>query len=282
MTDLINAARNGVNFLGDVPGYQLHSGECTDDMIDTNYHGDDIEDLEALRNSYDKFDLPLIDYARLHNLTTDYVSWNPLNSELIPAPSPDAQSDLEDPKGALNIGLLVSLGALDGNTVHEKLDVDKAAAELLTFPIKLDKCEDGPDECELTRPTLFRDIKIEPAILLGDPDRDVARLVERNTVRISIDGMEMFAEDTIHDPGFISPQRDAEMRIKLEEEADEKLDVDRSAMELLGLVHDEFFTGGLGDLEILPERKTVRSVLENVKAMLIKLRFASRLQKYHP
>ena len=113
------------------------------------------EDLNALRNDYAQFDLSLVECARLHGLTSNYLSHNPLDSDLIPGPPADWQADLEEPEDTLNIGVLVTLGALNGHTAHEKLDIDKKAAELLASVIKLVEEDDSLDKWQHEYSTRF-------------------------------------------------------------------------------------------------------------------------------
>ena len=198
-----------------------------------------------LRAGYGQFELSLVAYARLHELTADYRSQHPLASDLCPVLPADWKFDLNDPEGALNINLLVTLGGLNGHNTHEKLDIGKDAAELLSSVFRLAQSGDSIDEfmCDFAPP--FRDLKLEEPMLMSDAEVDLMRLIHRNTATISSDGMKPFPEDEIQDPGFLGPQKHAAMHANLEEHANEKLDIDRPTMEYLnGICHQLSLDGG--------------------------------------
>ena len=215
------------------------------------------EDAE-LRTGYSQFELPLVAYARLHELTADYRTQHPLAFDLCPVLPADWKFDLNDPEGAPNINLLVTLGGLNGNTAHEKLDIGKDAAELLSSVFRLAQSGDSIDEfmCDFAPP--FRDLKLEEPMLMSDAEVDLMRLIRRNTATISSDGMKPFPEDEIQDPGFLGRQEDAAMFAGLEEHANEKLDIDRSTMEYLIKICNQLSLDGDGDMETdLVRRKVI-------------------------
>jgi hypothetical protein len=243
--------------------------EGQQDWQSSDHESNSQEDIDALRNGYAQFELPLVEYARLHGFTSSSLSHDPLNSDLVPRPPADWQTDLEDPESALNIGVLVSLGALSGHTAHEKLDIDKKAAELLASVIKLGQEDDSLDAWQDDCSARFKDLKLEEPMLLSDPQLDLMRLKRRNVAVLSTDGMQPFANEEIEDPGFVSPEEDAAMRDELEEHANEKLDIDRSTMEYLGEIYNMLSQEDHDDLELLLSHRKARTILSALKTELI-------------
>ena len=235
------------------------------------------EGVELLRAGYGQFDLPLVAYARLHGLTTDYLSQHPLTSDLCPGLPADWKSDLEDPEGTPNIGLLVSLGALNGRTLHEKLDIDKDTAELLSSVFKLAQSDDTLDEPVYSYTPSLRDLKIEEPMLMSDAELDLMRLVRHNTVTISSNGMRPFPKDEIQDPGFLGLQKDAAMLGDLEKRTDEKLDIDRSTMQYINDICSELSLDGHDDMEtpLLGRKVNLTSCSFTIKANMNMTRFPS-------
>ena len=239
---------------------------------------------EDLRNDYAQFDLPLVEYARLHRITLNYLYHNPLEPDLVPRPPADWRTDLEDPESTLNIGVLVTLGALNGHTAHEKLDIDKEAAELLASVIKLgqeyDFLDDWQDDC----PTRFKDLELEEPILLSDPQLDLLRLKRRNLAVISTDGMQPFVDHEIEDPGFISLEKDAAMREQIKDGEAEKLDIDRPTVEYLAEICNMLSQDEEDDEDMLSRRKAC-TPSSTWRTELIRRRLAfqvpRRLHYYH-
>jgi hypothetical protein len=231
--------------------------QCKHTMQDPCDETFDYEDVE-LRAGYGQFELSLVAYARLHGLTADYRSQHPLASDLCPVLPADWKADLDDPEGTLNIDLLVTLGALNGHTTHEKLDIGKDAAELLSSVFKLAQSGESIDEfvCDYAPP--FRDLKMEDPMLMSDAELDLMRLIHRNVATISTHGMQPFAEEEIQEPGFLGPRKDAAMRANLEECANEKLDIDRSTMEYLNEICNQLSIDGDDGMEThLIRRKVI-------------------------
>jgi hypothetical protein len=239
-----------------LPSFSIDYTEEPQNRQSPDYESGSPEDL---RNDFAQFNLPLVEYARLHRLTTDYLSHNPLDSDLVPGPPADWRTDLEDPESTLNIGVLVSLGALNGHTGHEKLDIDKEAMELLAYVIKLGQDDDSFDEWQDDCSARFKDLKLEEPILLSDPQLDLMRLKRRNMAVLSTDGMQPFADEEIEDPGFISPEKDAAMDDELERDEIEKLDIDRSTVEYLGEICNMPSQDEDDDIEMLLSGRKVRT-----------------------
>ena len=235
------------------------------------------EGVELLRAGYGQYDLPLVAYARLHGLTTDYLSQHPLTSDLCPGLPADWKSDLEDPEGTPNIGLLVSLGALNGRTLHEKLDIDKDTAELLSSVFKLAQSDDTLDEPVYSYMPSLRDLKIEEPMLMSDAELDLIRLVRHNTVTISSNGMRPFPKDEIQDPGFLGLQKGTAMLGDLEKRTDEKLDIDRSTMQYINDICSELSLDGQDDMEtpLLGRKVNLTSCSFSIKANMNMTRFPS-------
>lgn len=201
----------------------------TDDMDHASGSGSDAE----MQDDDDGLDLPLVEYARLHGLTLNYLHQDPVEPELIPRIPATWQDALEDPASRMNIGLIVSLGALNGQTTNEKLDVDKETASLLSSVFKLSKDDDDLEtllEKDLIR---FNDLKLEEPILATDPDIDLSRLSERNTVTISTDGMQPFPRKEIVESKFLPGKSDAALKTELERRIEERLDMDKTTAEYL-------------------------------------------------
>jgi hypothetical protein len=233
-----------------------------DDQRDRQLEGSTItgeHDVETLQRDFAQFDLPLLEYARLHGLTTDHMSTDPFASNLIPLPPADCAADLEDSESLTTIGLLVSLVALKGHTVHERLDINKDAAELLASAFKLNQDDSFLDEWWDERSIRFNDLKVEEPILQSDPELDLIRLVQRNTAEIRADGMELF--QNIQEPEFISLEKDAAIRQSLMEMENERLDIDRSTIEYLSEICKQLEGNGADDTGLLSTRKVFMLLL---------------------
>lgn len=218
------------------------------------------EDVEWLCASFAQFNLALVEYARLHGLTTNYLTHNPLDSDLVPPLPASWQADLEDPEGPVNIGLPVCLDALNGYTDHERLDIDRDSADLLASAIKLGQDDDFLDGWVDEQANRFKYLKVEEPILRSDPELDLICLRRRNTPTVSADGMQPFADREIQDLPFISSERDAVMLELLKESVDEKLDIDRSTVVYLGEICKELEDDGDYDVETLLSHRKVFTV----------------------
>lgn len=218
-------------------------------------------DSESLRDDYAQFDLPLVEYARLHELTTDHTASNPFNSGFAPLPPVDWELDLED-SDLTNIGLLLSLSALDGHTVVEKLDIDKDSAAVLASVVKLGQDDDFFDGWQEDYAIRLNDLKLDEPILPTDPQLDLLRLESRNEARIQAAGMQLLAPEDIKEPAFMNAKRDAELREELKIRDHEKLDIDRATIDYLGEickeVEDAYDEGDSADrIETLLSRRKV-------------------------
>ena len=176
------------------------------------------------------------------------------------------QADLEDSQELMSIGLLVSLSAVNGNTAHEKLDIDKDAAELLASVIKLGQDDDFPDMWPDEPATGFKGLRLEEPILLSDPQLDLIRLNDRNTAAISTKGMQPFTEEEISDLPFISDEKDAAMRETLEQSTNERFDIDRSMVDYLGEICKQLEGDGDDDIAALLGQRKVRTASKGIYA----------------
>lgn len=182
---------------------------------------------------YDEDELLPLEYARYYGLTKDFFLEHLLPCTQPPSPE-HLQADLRDPDSTLNVALLVSLGALEGHTVHGRWDVDKESAKFLASVLALCKEENWQDGSASGGALKLKDLKLEEPILVSDPELDLEQLRHRNMITISTDGIEPFKLDENKNEGFSWTPEDLRLPSgKDRSVAHERLDIDHETIEVL-------------------------------------------------
>lgn len=182
--------------------------------------------------------LPPLEYARFHELCRRFDMDNPLGSDLIPFPSPDAE-DTNVYDGLFDFGATT---AYINESLRERLDVNAETASFLSSVLSLGK--QSPDDLLERHHGRLSKLKMERPILRKDHELEMHTLRCRNTVRISAKDSSPFHLKTEKDEGSVFPSLYTRQKTEIDNAiAAEKLDVQEDTVEYLRDVH-VFLTSG--------------------------------------
>jgi hypothetical protein len=196
---------------------------------DTSMESDDTDDEPDL-------DSPM-DYARYYGLLRDLPLDGPLSSDLIPLPSENIYTDMEETPelsraDSLQANVLASLE-------NERLDVDRETATFLASLLgAARRFELDPIDIVLEPEGLHR-LKLELPLLARDHEVEMLALRHRNEVRLSSRGIDCFQLDAEKDEGIAFPRDEIDKKLSLDRELEtEKLDVGKETVGLLRDLHE--------------------------------------------
>ena len=231
--DLIGTSLEG-------PGMESPEARSTDSDFDSALSSDDEDDGPDL-------DTPL-EYARFHGLCRDYQLDHPLCSALVPLAQEDQSSIADQPEGALFPEATI---AEVHDSLNERLDVDKEAANFLMSILRTCKQDEGDQIRVGLAKSSPKRLKLELPVLASDHEVDVITLRRRNEVKLTSKGIEPFQLDTEKGETFAFTSAEINDKHRLDKELqNEKLDVGKDTVELFRQLRD--LTSG-GDVDYADE-----------------------------
>jgi hypothetical protein len=209
-------------------------------------------DFDSAISSDDEDDGPDLDtpleYARFHGLCRDYQVDHPLFGALIPPAQEDFFRVADEPDDALFPEALI---AEVHDSLNERLDVDKEAANFLMSILRTSKQDEGDQiRVDLAESSPKR-LKLELPVLASDHEVDMITLRCRNEVKLTTKGIEPFQLDAEKGETFAFTSAEIDDKHRLDNELqNEKLDVGKETVELFRQLRD--LTSG-GDVDYANE-----------------------------
>lgn len=205
----------------------MHGFGALPGNTDANDSEEHLEKVEEDSDAEDSDDLRPLQYARQHGLTTNYFERDPLRCAGMPTP-PDsmaAEFDLADPRP----GEVDRAKELTQKIGNEPWDIDKETAELLTSAMALSRADE--DDIDIRR---MADLKIDEPVLRSDPEIDLRKLRSRNSVSMSIRGLESCELNVQKDESLAWSAEHVQLPAAMAKFiTEEKLDVDLASMKFL-------------------------------------------------
>ncbi|KAK1071858.1 hypothetical protein LTR74_002958 [Friedmanniomyces endolithicus] len=205
-------SRSWVQSRGEIPSYVCLAGNQPDDITDLDLSDDglgnatpsEIADLYEMHDAEQQGEDPsvdeeaaamtaldLLEEARAEGLCHDTCLDHPFASAFMPTPPASAADDLDHWPGLTSAHRVAAHDLVDHG---EKWDVDRESAEFLASLLAFSKADNRVlafDDISAT----FTDLKMDEPILQCDPHDELQMLKDRNAVKLSTQGLELFALD---------------------------------------------------------------------------------------
>lgn len=154
----------------------------------------------------------MLQYARTHGLTRDFMDEHPMLSRLIP-PTPDTwQIDLQDLQDLPSLSNAVP-ATLKSTIERERWPTDRNTVDFLASVVGLSS-ENGETADQTRR---WKSLRFDPPLLLTDPAADMERFYRRNTVTLSSRDFSRFPVDVEADESFEWPSSLRELSGRFEQ-----------------------------------------------------------------
>jgi len=131
----------------------------------------------------------VLEHADETGLWFDYLAAHLLASQCIPPPPETAADDLDDPPGAVSLGLSDAISAENLTATGEKWQVDKETAALLASVILLPGKQEPSQGSMEDRRLWLRPLKIDEALLSRDHGLELQQIRRRNVVKLDVQGL---------------------------------------------------------------------------------------------
>ncbi|KAK1037908.1 hypothetical protein LTS16_012526 [Friedmanniomyces endolithicus] len=205
-------SRSWVQSKGEIPSYVCLAGNQPDDITDLDLSDDglgnatpsEIADLYEMYDAKQQGEDPsvdeeaaamtavdLLEEARAEGLCHDTCLDHPFASACMPTPPASAADDLDHWPGLTSAHRVAAHDLVDHG---EKWDVDRESAEFLASLLAFSKADNRVLAFDDSSAT-FTDLKMDEPILQCDPHVELQMLKDRNAVKLSTQGLELFALD---------------------------------------------------------------------------------------
>ncbi|KAK0259659.1 hypothetical protein B0A54_15581 [Friedmanniomyces endolithicus] len=205
-------SRSWVQSRGEIPSYICLAGNQPDEIADLDLSDDglgnatpsEIADLYEMHDAEQQGKDPsvdeeaaamtaldLLEEARAEGLCHDTCLDHPFASACMPTPPASAADDLDHWPGLTSGHRVAAHDLVDHG---EKWDVDRESAEFLASLLAFSKADNRVLAFDDSSAT-FTDLKMDEPILQCDPHDELQMLKDRNTVKLSTQGLELFALD---------------------------------------------------------------------------------------